>query len=225
MDFSVKEVASMLDLSVVQAEHSVDDVRKLAALAKQYQVAAVFMLPAMTTIAKDFLSGENDPLLGGVVGFPSGADFTEDKVITTKRLIDLGCRELDMVINIGKLRSGLYDDVRSDISQVKDAAGDIPLKVILECHHLNLKELEQGCRLAEEGGASWVKTGTGWAPTGATPECVSLMRSFVSDKVSLKAAGGVRDLDTVKELYHLGVRRFGVGLNSGEAILREALGQ
>lgn len=222
MNFSVQEVAGMLDLSAVQAEHGRDDIEKLIGLVKKYPIAVLYTLPGLLGLAKDLLGEHNKTLLGAPVGFPSGGDTTDDKVSQTKRLVNMGCGELDMVINVGKLRSSMFDDVLEDIQRVKSAASNVPLKVILECHHLTDDQIKDGCRLSIKAGADWIKTGTGWTPTGATPENIALIKSEVGNAIKVKASGGVRDLETLKHLYNLGARRFGVNLNSGENILKEA---
>jgi deoxyribose-phosphate aldolase len=147
------------------------------------------------------------------------------KVAEARELLQMGCGELDMVINLGLLRSGRYQRVLDDIQAVVDVAGGVPVKVILECHYLSDKEICKGCELCIKAGASFVKTGTGWAPTGATPENIALIKSCVGDAIAIKAAGGVRGLDMVIEMYRLGARRFGVGLNSAIQIFRECATQ
>ena len=134
----------------------------------------------------------------------------------------MGCRELDMVINIGLLRSGRHGEVEADVRAVVEVAGPVPVKVILECHHLSDDQIRTACGLCEKGGAAFVKTGTGWAPTGATVHNVGLMKSCVGDRLGVKAAGGVRSLQTLLDLHGAGAGRFGIGLPSAMAILREA---
>jgi deoxyribose-phosphate aldolase len=127
--------------------------------------------------------------------------------------------ELDMVINVGMLRSGRDRYVEDDIRGVVAAAQGTPVKVILEAHYLTDEEIVRGSRMAVRAGAAFVKTGTGWAPTGATLHNVALIKSAVGEAAQVKAAGGVRDLPTVVEMIRLGVTRFGVSANSGQAIL------
>ena len=131
----------------------------------------------------------------------------------------LGAMELDMVINVGMLRSGRDQHVEDDMRGVVEAAEGTPVKVILEAHYLTDEEIVRGSRIAVRAGAAFVKTGTGWAPTGATLHNVALIKSAVGEAAQIKAAGGVRDLQTVVEMIRLGVTRFGVGAKSGRAIL------
>ena len=160
---------------------------------------------------KKLLADAPETGLGGVVGFPSGAQTTarrSPRCASTARWVPV---ELDMVINVGMLRSGRDRYVEDDIRAVVDAAQGIPVKVILEAHYLTDEQIVRGSRIAVRAGAAFVKTGTGWAPTGATLHNVALIKSAVGDAAQVKAAGGVRDLQTVVEMIRLGVTRFGVG--------------
>lgn len=214
----------MIDLSAVRADVDLDEVRLLAETAKKYRCVCAFVLPSWILELKALLADSPDIHIGGVVGFPSGATTTAMKVAEAVELRQFGVDELDMVINVGRLRSGDDRYVEADIKAVVDAAGGIPVKVILETHHLTDEQIVRGSRLAVSAGAAYVKTGTGWAPTGATLHNVQRIKSAVGDAAGVKAAGGVRDLDTVVEMIRLGVDRFGLGLASGTAIL-EACGQ
>jgi len=218
---NLQQIAQMVDLSAVQAENDKNYIRKLIATATNINCIALFTLPSWIPFARDLL-GEDSPIfLGGAVGFPSGGNTTSIKVAETCELINLGCSEIDVVINIGKLISGFYQETFQDIRAVVEAAGNVPVKVILECHYLSEKDILEGCDIVIKSGAAWIKTGTGWPATGATVENVKLIRDHVGDQVKLKAAGGIRDLDTLLMFYDLGVRRFGIGLNSALTIIEE----
>lgn len=134
----------------------------------------------------------------------------------------MGCQEIDMVINISKLRSGRSIEVLDDIRSVVEACEGRPVKVILECHYLSDKQILVGCDQLISAGAQWAKTGTGWAPTGATLKNIALIKAHVGTQVGVKAAGGIRDLKTLLDMYKLGARRFGLGLKSSTKILEEA---
>jgi len=216
-----KKLARMMDLSAVRADVNFDEVRKLAEACKRYGCICAFVMPCYMAELKELLAGTREVGLGGVVGFPSGAQSTDLKIAEASGHRALGASELDMVINIGMLRSGRDKYVENDIRGVVEAAQGIPVKVILEAHYLTDGEVVRGCQIAVRAGAAFVKTGTGWAPTGATLHNVALIKSSVGDAAQVKAAGGVRDLQTVVEMIRLGVTRFGVGLNSGTAILAE----
>lgn len=221
MKLTVSQIARMIDLSAVRAESDVAEVRALAECAKKHQCMAAFALPSQTPLLVDLLADEPAIVIGGVVGFPSGGVTTSIKAAEARELLAMGCNELDMVINVGMLRSGRDEQVRADIRAVVDAGGGVPVKVILECHHLTDEQIRKGCELSIAAGAAYVKTGTGWAPTGATPQSVSLMKQCVGDAIGIKAAGGVRSLEMLVELYRCGARRFGIGLNSATAIFQQ----
>ena len=221
MRFTVQEIARMTDLSAVQAEGDEAEIRALADAARRYRCLCVSTLPWQTPLIKELLAGEPDILVDGVVSFPSGGAMPGMKRAEARDLIQMGCDELDMVINIGLLRSGYYRRVLDDIKGVVEVAGSVPVKVILECHYLSDDEIRRGCELCVEAGAAFVKTSTGWAPTGATRENVALIKSCVGDAIGVKAAGGIRELDTLMEMYRLGARRFGLGLRSAVQILKQ----
>ena len=219
--WTLERLARMIDLSAVRAEADADEIRRLAEAAKRYRCICVFVLPAFLPEIKAQLADAPEVGLGGVVGFPSGGHGTAVKVAEARDQLAQGATELDMVINVGMLRSGRDRFVEDDIRAVVEAADGTPLKVILEAHHLSDEEIVRGSRLAVRAGAAFVKTGTGWCPTGATLHNVRLIKQTVGDAAQVKAAGGVRDLATVIEMHRLGVTRFGVGLNSGIRILQE----
>ncbi len=221
MKLTSRDIARMMDASVLSADTTEQDVRDLAAFAKKYQCIAVFTLPGQVPLIKKLLADDPDIGIGGAVGFPSGGETTRTKVAETKELIQLGCHEIDMVINIGMLRSGRYHYVGDEIKAVVDTADGLPVKVILECHYLADDEIRKGCELCVAANVAFVKTGTGWAPTGATPKNVALLKSCVGDAIGVKAAGGVRDLETFVELYQRGARRFGIGLKSAINIFEQ----
>ena len=219
---TMQTIARMIDLSAVKAENDELYIRKMVDKAKEFNCVAVFPLPSWIPFIKGLLGPKPDILLGGTVGFPTGGHTTHTKVAETRELIVLGCDEIDVVINIGMMRSGFFDKVYQDVQAVIEAADGMPVKVILECHYLNEKEIRQTCDIAIKAGATWVKTGTGWAPTGATPENIKLIKDHVGDVIKIKAAGGIQDFDTLMQLYDLGARRFGLGLNSGINVLEQA---
>jgi deoxyribose-phosphate aldolase len=225
MNLTVSRIARMMDLAAVQAQHTEQDIRSLAQAAKKYRCAAALALPSLTPLLVELLAGEKDIAVGGVVGFPSGAHTTAIKVAEACELRKMGCRELDMVINVGLLRWGKLARVQKDIEAVREVAQGVLLKVILECHYLSADQIRAACEACVAAKADFVKTSTGWAPTGATRENVALIKSCVGDACQIKAAGGVRDLKTLLDLHRLGATRFGVGLASGVAILQECAGK
>lgn len=221
MKLTANDISRMLDISAVQPNSNESDIRQMASLAREYNCIACFAMPAYTTLLVKLLEDCPQVGVGGVIGFPSGATTTPNKIAEVNEMIEMGCNELDMVINIGRLKSGDYDYVLEDMQAVVKAAKNIPVKTILECHYLSNDEIKTACNLAIKAGVAFVKTGTGWAPTGATSENIALMKSCVGDKVQVKAAGGVRDLDTLLNLHKLGATRFGVSSKSATLILQE----
>ena len=218
---SAKEVAKMMDISAVQAQSTLADIDAACDMAREFGVAAVFCLPAHVSYMKRRLGDGSGVMVASVSGFPGGAELTETKADTAHRLIDLGCDEVDMVNNIAWLKAGDELSYKKDVEAVVAAAGGRPVKVILECHWLTDEEIVRAAKWCADAGASWVKTGTGWAPTGATVERCRLMKEAVGDRCGVKAAGGVRTLETLLAMYDVGTRRFGLGVKSARAILDE----
>ncbi len=219
MKLDVRQLARMMDLSAVRTDVHIDEVRELAEVCQRYGCICAFVMPCYMQELKQLLADASETGIGGVVGFPSGAQSTASKIAEVHEHRALGAVELDMVINVGMLRSGRDRYVEDDMRGVVAAAQGTPVKVILEAHYLTDEEVVRGSRMAVRAGAAFVKTGTGWAPTGATLHNVALIKSAVGEAAQVKAAGGVRDLRTVVEMIRLGVTRFGVSSNSGQAIL------
>jgi deoxyribose-phosphate aldolase len=219
MRLGATEISRMVDVSAVKTEDSETEIRRMVATARENQCAAVFALPAWTPLAIELLEDDAMVAAGGAVGFPSGGQTTRIKVAETRELLALGCREIDMVINIGKLISGRRAEVRDDIRAVVQESSASAVKVILECHYLSEDLIRTGCDLSIEAGAAWVKTGTGLAPSGATLENIALIKRHVGDAIGVKAAGGVRGLETLVEMYRRGARRFGLSWKGALAVL------
>jgi len=213
------EIAQMIDLSAVRAESDDLAIRALIDCAVRHQVYLVTVLPSQLRLVKRLLGEKSEIKMGGNVGFPSGGQTQSIKIAEANELIDLGCDELDMVINLAALLSGRNNDVRDEIHAVVDSAQGRPVKVILECHYLSNDQIRLGCDLAIEAGAHWIKTSTGWAPTGATIENITLIKTHVGEKLKIKASGRIKNLQTLLELHRLGAQRFGISLRSGEKIL------
>jgi len=206
---TLEQLAKVIDHSLLRPELTDQDVISGCELAKQYHVASVCVKPADVQLAVSLLKG-SDVEVGTVIGFPHGNSVTSIKVAEAKQALMDGATELDMVINIGALRSGKYDYVRDEIKAICDVAkGRALVKVIFENAYLTDEEKVKACKLSEEAGADFVKTSTGFAPSGATLADVRLMRASVSDKVQVKSAGGVRTLDALLEMIDAGVTRSG----------------
>jgi deoxyribose-phosphate aldolase len=216
-DVTYDRLAGTIDHSLLRPELTLAEIAEGCAIAARYEVASVCVRPADVATAAELLAG-SPVAVGTVVGFPHGSHATATKVFEAEKALADGAAELDMVINIGWLRSG--DDKRAgdDIRAVVEAAGHgVVVKVILENAYLTNDEKVRGCRLAESAGADYVKTSTGFGPGGATLEDLRLMRATVSDSVRVKAAGGVRTLDALLEVISIGVDR--VGATQTAAIL------
>lgn len=205
-----EQLAKVIDHSLLRPELTEADVLAGCELAARYHVATVCVKPCDVTLAKEALK-DSDVIVSTVVGFPHGSSVTSIKLAEAQQAMDDGALELDMVINIGKLRSGQHDYVREDIRAVCDAAHarGVKVKVIFENAYLTDEEKIIACRLSEEAGADWVKTSTGFAPGGATLEDLRLMRANVSERVQVKAAGGVRTLPALLEVIDTGATRCG----------------
>jgi deoxyribose-phosphate aldolase len=209
-DVTERQLAKAIDHSLLRPELDDDFIAGGCRLAAEYDVASVCVRPTDVTRAVELLAG-TDVAVGTVVGFPHGSSTTATKVAEAREALAAGASELDIVINIGALKSGRDERVAADIGavvEVAHAAGAI-VKVILENAYLTDDEKVRGCRAAESAGADFVKTSTGFAPGGATHEDLALMRRTVSSRVQVKAAGGVRTLDELLAVMALGVTRIG----------------
>lgn len=216
------ELARLIDISAVRAESTLAEVNLIVESARLYNFVCVFSMPSMLPYVFSGLKGTNSVGIGGIVGFPSGGDTTESKVWQAADLKAKGCNEIDMVMNIGKLKSGLYEDVLQDIKRVKEAVQPLPLKVIIEVPLLNDDEIVKAASIVLDSGADFVKTGTGWA--GATDmHHVELIKQTVGNRIKLKVAGGVRTLETLETMYEAGVCRFGIGYKSALSIMKECI--
>lgn len=211
--------AKITDLSMVRANHSIQELREGAELAKRHNFICAFALPAHTPFLVELLKDRPDILIGGTVGFPDGSATTRGKVAEALELVEMGADELDVVVNVTWLRSGMLEKVEEDLRAVVSAVHK-PVKVILECHYLDDAQIVAGCEAALAAGADYVKTGTGWAPTGATLHTVRLMLDAVAGRCKVKAAGGVRDLETMEVMRGWGVERFGLGVRSVFELLK-----
>lgn len=203
------KLAGMIDHTVLKADAKEADVRKLCEEALKYNFASVCINPAYVELAAELLKGSNVKVCT-VIGFPLGANTKEVKAFETTDAINKGAHEVDMVINIGKLKDGNYDYVREDIKAVVDASkGKALSKVIIETCLLTDEEKVKACQLAKEAGADFVKTSTGFSTGGATPEDIKLMRETVGPEMGVKASGGVRSFEDAVKVIENGATRIG----------------
>lgn len=214
-ELSERDVAKTIDHSLLRPELDDAAIEAGCRLAAEYDVAAVCVRPVDVRRAVALLEG-TDVKVAATVGFPHGNHRTETKVFEAREAIADGAVELDMVLQISALRSGRDADVQADIAAVVDvahASGAI-VKVIFENAYLTDEEKIRACRLSEAAGADFVKTSTGFAPSGATHDDLRLMRANTSPRVQVKAAGGVRTLDALLAVMDLGVTRIGATATS-----------
>ncbi|USG63874.1 deoxyribose-phosphate aldolase [Brevibacillus ruminantium] len=205
-----------IDHTLLKPETTVAMIEKLCAEAKEHDFASVCVNPYWVKRSAELLAG-TDVKVCTVIGFPLGANTTAVKVAETRDAILNGATEIDMVLNVGALKSGDLETVKQDVAAVKEAAGEILLKVILETGLLTDEEKEAACKLCVEAGADYVKTSTGFGPGGATVEDIALMRKAVGADIGVKASGGVRDRAAALAMIEAGATR--IGASSGIAIV------
>jgi deoxyribose-phosphate aldolase len=209
---TVADVAKTLDHAVLKPEFARDDLAKHAAMCVARGVGCLCVRSCDVAAAARLVAG-SPVVVAAVIGFPHGAQRPEVKALESRLAIADGARELDMVLNVGALRSGDEEAVRADIAAVVGEAKPkgVVVKVILETCFLTLDEVAVACRLTEEAGADMVKTSTGFGSAGATPEAVQVMLDTVGRRLGVKASGGIRSwLDCVRYL-DMGCARIGVG--------------
>lgn len=220
--FFDKELAGIIDHTLLKPEAMPADIQKLCQEAREYQFCSVCVNPVYVPLAKKELAGTSVKVCT-VIGFPLGATTAFAKAAEARDAVVWGADELDMVIRIGALKSGLYADVHHDIAAVVDAAGGRLVKVIIETALLTNSEKETACKIAVDAGANFVKTSTGFSRGGATVEDVKLMRAVVGPKIGVKASGGIRDRETALRMVEAGASR--LGLSAGVAVVTGATGQ
>lgn len=206
---TVSDVAGIIDHTRLSPDATVAQIKELCAEASRFGFWAVCVSPTHIGRCRDLLYGSPVKICT-VVGFPLGAGSTVSKAFEAKNAELLGADEIDMAINIGALRDGAWRVVENDIASVVNATSEnIITKVILENCYLTEEEKIKGCHLAMAAGADFVKTSTGFGPSGATIEDVALMRKTVGEESGVKAAGGIRDLQTALRMIEAGATRIG----------------
>lgn len=223
MRLNSRDIASMIDLSCVRTVSSKSDIEEMVAATRQYGFKHVSVLQCFIPYTKQLLKNTADISLVGNVSFPSGSDSTSVKVAQAKEMLASGCDEIDMVMNIGKLRSGEVAEVEDDVCAVIEGVSPLPVKVIIEIMYLTTEETVQACGICLRSGAAFIKTATGWADRGTSLQDVQLVKSLVGDHIKIKASGGIRSLETLLSMYQAGACRFGVNLKSGIQIVEQSL--
>jgi len=214
------EIAKMIDHTLLKATATINDIEKLCMEAKQYDFKSVCLNPAFVPKAFELLQ-DSEVLVCTVIGFPLGATSTAVKAFETSWAVENGASEVDMVINVGLLKSKKYAEVLDDIKEVVKAAKaknpKVVVKVIIETCYLTNDEKIKACELAVEAGADFVKTSTGFGTGGATVEDIRLMKQTVGDKALVKASGGIRSFEDALKMIEAGASR--LGTSSGVAIM------
>ena len=210
MNYTYPDIAKMIDHSLLNPAMTVDDLERGIRLAMDYDVASVCILPYYLKRCAEALLGSNVKA-STTIGFPHGGHCTAVKLAEARDALSGGCQELDMVVNISKVLSGDWGYVEEEIRCVIDVAHEAgqKVKVIFENCYLSDHQKIRLCEICGELRADWVKTSTGYGSGGATMEDLALMRRYSPDYVQVKAAGGVRDLDTLLKVRELGVTRVG----------------
>lgn len=204
-----KQIASIIDHTILKPEATAEAVKRICEEALKYNFASVCINPSNIKLAAELLKGSQVKVCT-VIGFPLGANTTEVKAFETRDAIEKGAQEVDMVINIGKLKDKDYDYVRNDIKAVVEAAkGKALTKVIIETCLLTDEEKVMACKLSVEAGADFVKTSTGFSTGGSTPADIKLMRETVGPDIGVKASGGVRSYDDAVAVIENGATRIG----------------
>ncbi len=220
---TAEQIAGMIDHTLLSAVSTEAEIIRICLEAKQYGFATVCVNPYWVPLASKELSGSNVGLTT-VIGFPLGASRTEVKAAEAADAIQAGATEIDMVMNVGALKSGHADAVKRDIEAVVAACkGKAMVKVIIETCYLTDEEKQQAALLSKEAGADFVKTSTGFGTGGATVEDIALIRHVVGPDMGIKASGGVRDLDIARKLIQAGATR--LGASSSIAIVTGGVGQ
>ena len=212
------DIARLIDHTALKPDTSAEDIESLCQEALDYSFASVCINPCYVRLASKLLRG-SEVAVCTVIGFPLGATTMEAKVREAERAVTDGAREVDMVLNLGMLKSGAYDYVEADIRSVVDAVDDsIVTKVVLETALLSNEEKAIACVISQSAGADFVKTSTGFSSGGATTEDISLMRRIVGKDMGVKASGGIRTAATARAMIEAGATR--IGASSSVAIVR-----
>ena len=215
----MQNINQLIDQTILKPDATIDDIRRLCIEAKEYNFYSVCVNSAYVNVAYNFLLHSNVKVCS-VVGFPLGAMIKEAKAYEAKFAVDSGAEEIDMVMNIGLLKSNKIDLFERDIKKVRETCHAAVLKVIIETCLLTDKEKILACQIAKEYGADFVKTSTGFSTGGATEHDIELMRKTVGDKMGVKASGGIKTYEDAIKMINAGANR--LGTSSGIAIIKSA---
>lgn len=215
----VDKLSSYIDHTILNPDATKQEVTQVIREAEEYEFASVCINPHWVKYSAKKLKDTNIKVCT-VIGFPLGATSTATKVFECQQAIKDGATEVDIVLNVGELKSGNHTFVKNDLTSVVQATKEsITTKVIIETSLLTKEEKIKACQLAEQAGADFVKTSTGFSGGGATVEDVELMRNTVSSSIGIKASGGIRNLETMQAMIHAGATR--IGASAGVSIMKE----
>lgn len=203
----IKEILSKVDHTVLGVDATKEDIISLCDDAKKYKVASVCIAPSYVKFAADYLKGEIPVCT--VIGFPNGYNTKEVKCFETENAVKNGADEIDMVINIGKLKDKQYDEILNEINAVKSACGGKTLKVIIETCLLTDEEKIKMCEIVSNSNADFIKTSTGFSKSGATFDDIKLFKSHITNGKKIKAAGGISSIADAEKFISLGADRLG----------------
>lgn len=212
-----RDFAHFIDHTNLKPAATPEDIKALCREAREFGFKAVCVNSCYVSLVSELLKG-SDVLVCSVAGFPLGAMSAAAKRFEAEQAVKDGASEIDMVMNIGLAKAGDWEGVEKDIAAVREGAGKAILKVIIEACYLTDEEKVAACQSAVRAGADFVKTSTGFGPSGATIEDVRLMKKTVEGKARVKAAGGIRDKETARAMIEAGADR--IGTSSGPAIIK-----
>lgn len=215
-----REVAQMIDISAVRTYNGLADIKEIVNYAKKYSFINVHVLPNWIRTLAPMINDVSDVYVGSPCGFPSGAHTTETKLVEARQMISDGVEEMDIVMNVGRFKSGQYDYVLNELKQIIAIKKDyMKTKVLIELNCLSDNELPKACEIVMESGADFLKTGTGWVPGDANIERIRKIKQIVGNRVKIKAAGGIRTREEFDQLLDIGVERFGINTKSAIEIV------
>lgn len=220
-NFTSMDAARLIDISAVRSQHGLADIEYMVAVAKEYRFINVHTLPCWTKTVRAMLADAPYVYAGAPVGFPAGGHCTAVKLLEARTLIEDGVQEMDIVMNVGKFKSGEYAYVEDELSAIVALApADVKTKVIIELNCLTDEELPRVCALVIASGADYLKTGTGWVAGDANLARIRRIKELTGDRIMVKAAGGVRTREEFDALRAMGVERFGINIQSALSIVR-----
>lgn len=220
MLLSLNDITRMIDISCVRSENSYSEIKAMVDFAKQYKFICAHTLPANIPYMKELLDGNEDVMMGCPIGFPAGGNDVTVKIYELERCIELGV-EIDVVMNIGWIISGLYRKAEDELAEIIKHSGNTKIKTIIETPLLTEKMIETASKIALNAGAAFVKTSTGWANKPTTLRHIEIIKNAIGDNMEIKASGGIRGLKMLLKMYKMGVSRFGIGTKHAMDLVKE----